>query len=57
MSEVTQLVDEKVETLTQVWGFEAIELSRIGGSWLAVASIQGHLGPRVKKATQRFRWA
>lgn len=50
-------MDEKVETLTQVWGFEAIELSRIGGSWLAVASIQGHLGPRVKKATQRFRWA
>jgi len=57
LSKVTQLVDGKVETSTQVWGFEAIELSRIRGSWLAVASIRGHLGPRVEKATQRFRWA
>lgn len=39
LSKVTQLVGGKVETSAQIWGFEAIELSRIGGSWLAVGSM------------------
>lgn len=57
LSKVTQLVGGKVETSAQVWVLEAIELSRIEGSWLALGSIRGHPGPRVEKATQRFRWA